>query len=400
MAKRKQERDLYNHQRALRNKIARIKQDKTISSHNRGKIIEFQESCPANGIGKARTLRYLHDLPKLGALLGKNFEDAERGDIESVISSIESSDYAPRTKRDFKVTVKRFYKWLNGGEECPECVRWVKTGAKKNDSTLPGDLLTENEAKELIKACKNPRDRAIIAVLWESGCRTGELLTLSIGSVSFDDTFTKITVHGKTGSRRIPLIDSTPYLAEWMDNHPTKDELDSSLWIGIGTVGLDQPLEYHSLRKMLRTTAGRAGVKKKVNPQNFRHSRATMLANSLTEAQMNQYFGWVTGSDMPSTYVHLSGRDIDDAVLKMRGMSKAKEEEAETPLAPKTCHRCEQINKATGKFCTRCGAVLDVQTAVAMQEEIKDLDEKFSRLLQDEEVQKLLKEKIVELGIK
>lgn len=43
---------------------------------------------------------------------------------------------------------------------------------------------------------------------------------------------------------------------------------------------------------------------------------------------------------------------------------------------------------------------LDAQTAVAIQNDIEDLDERFSTLLQDEDVQKLLMRKIVELGIK
>jgi integrase/recombinase XerD len=44
------------------------------------------------------------------------------------------------------------------------------------------------------------------------------------------------------------------------------------------------------------------------------------MANYLTEAQMNVYFGWTQGSDMPGVYVHLSGRDIDDAVLNANGI--------------------------------------------------------------------------------
>jgi len=34
---------------------------------------------------------------------------------------------------------------------------------------------------------------------------------------------------------------------------------------------------------------------------------------------MCEYFGWIQGSDMPSTYVHLSGRDIDNAILRIHG---------------------------------------------------------------------------------
>jgi hypothetical protein len=38
------------------------------------------------------------------------------------------------------------------------------------------------------------------------------------------------------------------------------------------------------------------------------------VANYLTGAQMNVYFVWIQGSDMPGVYVHLSGRDVDNAV--------------------------------------------------------------------------------------
>ncbi|MCK4444440.1 MAG: tyrosine-type recombinase/integrase, partial [Thermoplasmata archaeon] len=362
--------------------------------------IEFERFCRANGIGNARTVRYLHDLSKLAVSLRKSLEKATKKDIEDVVGKMESSDYSPRTKLDFKASVKRFYKWLDGGEEYPISVRWIRTGARKNNDTLPEDLLTEDEVKKIIEACQNSRDRAIVAVLWESGCRIGELLNLRIRHVSFEENLTRIAVHGKTGARRMPLIDSTPYLAEWLENHPMRDKRGSPLWVGIGTVGRDRRLEYAALRKMLQNVARKAKIGKKVNPHNFRHSRATMLANHLTEAQMNQYFGWVTGSDMPSTYVHLSDRDVDDAILKMRGLSKPNEEEMQSSLAPKKCPRCNLTNKGTGRFCIRCGAVLDIRTAVALQDEMRTLDEKFSTLLQDEDVQKLLLRKMTELEIR
>ena len=45
------------------------------------------------------------------------------------------------------------------------------------------------------------------------------------------------------------------------------------------------------------------------------------MANHLTEFQMNQYFGWIQGSDMPSTYVHMSGKNVDEALLRMNGVA-------------------------------------------------------------------------------
>ena len=114
---------------------------------------------------------------------------------------------------------------------------------------------------------------------------------------------------------------------------------------------------------------------------------------------MNQYLGWVPGSGMPAVYVHLSGRDVDDAILELRGMKPKQEAKPENTMAPKPCVRCGMSNKATGKFCSRCGAVLDVSTAVAVQDRVRDLDEKFSQLLRDKKVQEFLVKRLVDLGI-
>jgi hypothetical protein len=43
------------------------------------------------------------------------------------------------------------------------------------------------------------------------------------------------------------------------------------------------------------------------------------LAIILTEAQMNEHFGWVPGAYMLSTYVNFSRRNFDGAILKAQG---------------------------------------------------------------------------------
>ena len=55
--------------------------------------------------------------------------------------------------------------------------------------------------------------------------------------------------------------------------------------------------------------------------------------------------------------------------------------------------------KATGRHCTKGGAILDVQTAVALHDEINGLDERFSTLLKDKDIQRLLMKRVIELGI-
>jgi integrase len=391
--------DLYNYDKTLDRCIERIKKS-DLSPKVKSKIDQFQRDCTAEGVGPARILRYLNDLPKIAKFLGKNFEKATTDDIKRAVREIEKLNLSYASKLELKRTIKRFYKWLNGGEDQPECIRWLKTGEKRSNNKMPEDLLTEEEIKKMIELAFNPRDRALLSLLWESGCRAGEILTMQIKHIAFEDNLTRITVNGKTGPRRVPIIYSTPYLSEWLRNHPFKEDPEAYLWMGIGSVGRNKMLNYAAFRKMIADVAIRAEVKKRVNPHNFRHSRSTYLAKHLTEAQMTQYLGWVMGSDMPATYVHLSGRDMDDAILKLNGERPKVEENVQSSLAPRKCPRCTMLNTATGRFCIRCGAVLDMDTAIKMQDEIKKIDDKFSEVLDDPEVREVILKKIIAMESK
>ena len=54
---------------------------------------------------------------------------------------------------------------------------------------LPGQdgLLTEDDIKKLVEATDHPRNKALISLLYESGCRVGEIASLQINNVAFDE---------------------------------------------------------------------------------------------------------------------------------------------------------------------------------------------------------------------
>jgi integrase/recombinase XerD len=81
----------------------------------------------------------------------------------------------------------------------------------------------------MIENATNLRDKAFISTLYESGCRIGELLPIKLRSVVFDEYGAVLIVDGKTGMRRIRLISSVPLLANWISNHPFKNNPDAFL---------------------------------------------------------------------------------------------------------------------------------------------------------------------------
>ncbi|MCM1988023.1 tyrosine-type recombinase/integrase [Methanococcoides seepicolus] len=118
--------------------------------------------------------------------------------------------------------------------EKPELVDWVTIKTNHRNNKLPEELLTEDEVKQMIDVANHPRDKTIVAVLYDSGCRISELGNLKFKHIQFDQYGAVITVDGKTGMRRVRLISSVPYLSAWIAIHPDNDNPDAYLWIGRG----------------------------------------------------------------------------------------------------------------------------------------------------------------------
>ncbi len=287
----------------------------------------------------------------------------------------ENAKYSAWTKFDYKRALRTFYKWLHGipwnENKFPELVDWISIKMSKRNHKLPSDLLTKDDIKRLVDAANNIRDKALIMTLYEGGLRIGELLNMKIKDVEFNGYGAKIKVNGKTGERVLLLISSTSLLASWLECHPFREDRDAYLWLGINASNYRKQLKYSAIRSNLVKIAKRAGLKKRVNPHIFRHSRATELAKHLTEAQMCVYFGWEIGSSkMPGVYVHLSMKDIEDAILKIHGKKQVEEP---NELTDKTCPRCKQVNSSISKYCSTCGLLLDEEQAINMVQVGKDL---------------------------
>jgi len=289
-----------------------------LSERNKSLIIEFADSCFIAGLGDHRVLKYISTLKSIATDIQADFDRIGVAELRRYISTLERSDKSEWTKHDYKVTIRKFYKWYYN-EDNPELTKWIKTTIKKKKQKAPEDILTENEILSLIDNATNKRDKALIALLWDIGARIGEVGTLRIKDLVFDDIGLIVHLNGKTGPRRVRAVWSIEYLNEWLEEHPERDNPHAPLWFKFNSEPLEI-LKYDAIRRRLVKISEKAGIKKKIHPHLFRHSRCTHMANYLTEAQMNLYFGWIQGSDMPSVYVHLSGRDIDDAVLKANGI--------------------------------------------------------------------------------
>jgi integrase len=325
--------DIHDYKMRLEQELRYLEESK-ISDANKATIRRFHDDCVVQGLSKPRICKLLETVRQHAGWLRVDLEKAGVDDIKHLVTQFENKPWTPWTKATHRIILKKFYKWLRALEdgEFPPEVKFIKTSPKSKDLKMisQNELITPEEIQRAIDICDHPRSKALISVLAESGCRIGEIGTLAVKNVAFDEQGVVLTVNGKTGSRRIRVVQSTKYLRSWMDCHPFRDNPEAAVWINVGSTNHRKPAMYPALAKLIREAFHNAGVRKRVNPHIFRHSRASILANHLTEFQMNHYFGWTQGSTMPSTYVHLTGKDLDAAILKVSNLGV----EIQPPVAP------------------------------------------------------------------
>jgi len=395
--------DIYNQERQFERVLKKLEVSK-ISKHNKKIIDKFKNTCIIEGVGKARIQRYLYDLIKIGEFFGKkNFEEATKEDIENVMNHFVNSGnkltekpYSQRTIEDFKKTLKRFFKWLRGIDTMPPEVSWLKCNGNATKLKTPEELLTPEEIKKMISVATSTMERAFVSLLYETGCRIGEIANIRLKDIEFYDKYASISVSGKTGFRKVIIVFSIPYLQEWLNSHPFKEDLNSTLWLN----KYQRQLNYKGFVNILEKLGKLAGIKKKVNPHNFRHSRATHLANKLPEAVMKEFFGWTQSSKMASVYLHLSGEIVKDTVLnKVYGFEETKEENGKEINLIK-CPRCKENNAPTNKFCSKCGMILDEEEAnriLEIENKRKEVDKLMDLLSEKEKFKEIVKECLLEI---
>ncbi|WP_456369867.1 tyrosine-type recombinase/integrase [Geoglobus sp.] len=354
-------------------------------------ILGFKKKLLAEGVGKLRISRYIGILRKIYQLHPVELGEWSKDDIIEILALIEEKGYKRGTINEFRKTLKRFIKYAYG--EKSELLDYVSQ-IRKRERRIP-EIINEDDVLKVIDVLDHPRDKAMIAVCYEAGLRIGELASLRIRDIQWlsnskGELIAKIKVRGKTGERVIPIIMATSYLKRWLDEHPYSDNINAFVFCALANNNYGGMISYRNIYKIFVEAGKKAGLRVKLHPHILRHSRATILAKYLTEAQMCQFFGWVQGSDMPRIYVHLSGRDVDSSIMKIYGF-ETEEEKEEVKARPKKCPRCGYINAPTDIYCGRCALILDEGERARLEMEepriVRDLidyiahdPEKFERL--------------------
>jgi integrase len=185
-----------------------------------------------------------------------------------------------------------FFRWLVPEKE-KELFKNIKNVRPRKK--LPVEqLIVRDDIKALVGACDNQRDRALIMLLWDSGCRISEILSLNVGRVQFDRYGAVVIVDGKTGRRRLRLIDGVPDLQLWLNMHPLRTDPAAPLFLTNTRFGVGRKrLNSRTVQNRLKYLQEILNLGKPTNPHAIRHGRLTDLAKKgFSEMELRLIAGW------------------------------------------------------------------------------------------------------------
>ena len=374
---------IYDYTQRIKNQKKRLAEE---SPGNRDLIERFvRDQQIKSEVSPARINSLYSHMRFISKIMKDKLENPSEDDIKNLVEKINNhkvqrgkqlTDASDVTKRNIKATARQFYRWLND-DTPPKFLRLIKINEKLSRQ-VEKEIISPELHQRMIDACENARDKAILSLLYDSGVRAGELLNRKIKDLEFEDYGLVLRVRsGKTGNRLVVVIGESPiYLRQWLDVHPDKNNRDAPLFVKVNRNG-SKELDYNALRQIFQRIKERAGIKERIHPHLYRHTRASILAGSVAEAPLEAQMGWVHGSKMAGVYVHLSAEAQKSAILKAYGMKKE-----DTIIQTKKlvkCSRCGQDNLPDAKYCRYCWLPLDAGEALKM----KQREDEVSKIITD-----------------
>jgi hypothetical protein len=342
--------------------------------------------------------------------------------LEFLDSRKKSKDEDPEQKwittwNDYLHRIVTFYRWLYNYKlrkldkdidewETPEFLRIKPKKTKRLSPYSEADIWTKNELLTIVKYEPQKRNKAVLTLMWDLNARPHELTLLRIKNIRLNEKYGEgeIPHQAKTGSGPILLTISFPYVRDWLNEHPFRNEPNArlicnlnngapidtlALWRMMGQLRdrisrlvtssneIKDPIEKEKLQYLLNT--------KKWNPYCLRHSSITSDSDFLPEYALKKKVRWSMNSRQGSRYIKTRmGNELVNKILEHNGIvldhqSKLKEDHHHQITNNNIeCPRCQFVCIAETKYCSKCSYPLTIQS----YEELKEKEDEKIRALE------------------
>lgn len=302
--------------------------------------------------------------------------EMELDDVEAFLWRLKREyELSEGTRRNYRKSLRLVYRvddrdWADG----------IEIGASPERKVDPSDLLTQAEIDALFDACQNARDKALIAVLLDTGLRIGAVLSLRVRDVSLTERAGTISLNHdadglKDASGTVPITWSRGYVVNWLEMHPRRDEPDVAFMHQLSAFDADDDgaLSYQVVNRKLKRIADRTDVVDRgaVNPHAFRKTAISRwIREGASEQEIKHRATWTEDSDQFAVYSGVTDEELNEQILDRYDLTDG---DLSARPTMETCPQCGQGLRDGARFCSGCGVSLDQAAA----EQINDTEDEI-----------------------
>jgi len=242
----------------------------------------------------------------------KNSGVVKNRDIDKTLSK--------RTQNYYLIALRAFLKYLSRQQIKSLPAERIEL-AKVSERSL--DLITGEELRRLLSSpsgsdIKSLRDRAIMELLFSTGLRVTELCSLPRDINLRSD---ELSIRGKGGKVRVVFIseEARNTVKAYLDK---RKDMEDALFVRVGREGdkkinkkeisVNSALNRHSIERIVRQHATKAGISKKVTPHTMRHLFATDLLSNGADIRSVQALLGHSSIITTQIYTHVTDKHLKD----------------------------------------------------------------------------------------
>ncbi len=276
------------------------------------------------GLAKNTLESYQRDLKNYSKYLQKvegisTFNEVTRGNIIGFLGHLKNQGKSSKTIARHVASIRSFHQFLLR-EKTVEQDPTVHIETPKTERSLP-KVLSLAEVEALMEAPDEGtplglREKAMLEILYATGIRVSELITLKVEDVHLTMGFVRCI--GKGNKERIIPIGQTAmnilqkYLEEGRPKLRSSKHRDESLFLNHHGKGLSR----QGFWKILKALSKKANIEKDLTPHTLRHSFAThLLENGADLRAVQEMLGH---ADISTTqiYTHVTKTRLKDVYSK------------------------------------------------------------------------------------
>jgi len=320
-------------------------------------------------ISYIRRNRLLQNMQVICNFSEKNLSCCERNDIDQIVIEMHKCYRSIHSKMDFIKHIRYIWKVLFPEKDekdridetlIPYPVRHLSSKMDKSKQTAPKDKLTFEEYERIVDYFSfDPRIQSFITLAFESLARPQELLYLKVGNIDMHEDYAKIHLndHGKEGTGILQCIDSYPYLINWLDVHPQKNNENALLFINTGPNNRLLQLTPFNINKMLRSACKALKIRKPIRCYSLKRNGVTMRRLRGDSDMDIQHAARWTSTKQLKTYDFSNQEDALQRALEKRGIIKSKN--ALIDSSSRKCPYCSALVGFKERICPKCRHSLD-----------------------------------------